>query len=139
MLAAPKWLLQPVVAPTPANKLLPFEKMFLDAAITVLQPSDAALLAKQAVWINNIQRLRDWKEITFSHKRWFRSRWPEHLLFTRRDRFRLAIISCTFGTKEALVDVWAADGHVDALASSTGLSGLSISGPLRIAKISTGA
>ena len=109
--------LRPIVAPTPANQLLPFEK---------------ALLAKQVACINHIRRPADWKRIEFQCKHWFRVRWPAQLLFDRTEAFRLATMACQFGAKDALVDVWAEGGHVSALECAVGLSGLSISGPLNI-------
>lgn len=128
----------PVVAPTPTYELLPFERGLLDVAATVLHPSDAALLAKQMVCINRVQRLLDWKEIEFYCMRWFRVQWPENVLFARREEFRLANVLCKFGSKEAVVDVWAVGGHVFSLESPVGFSGLSISGPLSIVKVSAG-
>ena len=124
--------LRPIVAPTPANQLLPFEKTLLYAAASALQPAEAELLAKQVACINHIRRPADWKRIEFQCKHWFRVRWPAALLFDRTEKFRIATIACQFGAKDTLVDVWAAEGHVSALESSVGFSGLSISGPLNI-------
>ena len=124
--------LRPIVAPTPANQLLPFEKALLHAAASALQPAEAALLAKQVACINHIRRPADWKRIEFQSKRWFLVRWPAPLLFDRTETFRIATMACRFGAKDALVDVWAEGGHVSALESSVGLSGLSIAGPLNI-------
>ena len=127
--------LRPIVAPTPANQLLPFEKALLHATASALQPTEAALLAKQVDCINHIRRPSDWKRIEFQCKHWFRVRWPASLLFDRTEKFRIATIACQFGAKDTLVDVWAAEGHVSALESSLGFSGLSISGPLNIAAV----
>ena len=124
--------LRPIVAPTPANQLLPFEKALLHAAASALQPTEAALLAKQVDCINHIRRPSDWKRIEFQCKHWFRVRWPAQLLFDRTETFRIATMACQFGAKDALVDVWAEGGHVSALESAVGFSGLSISGPLNI-------
>ncbi len=126
---------RPIVAPTPANQLLPFEKALLHAAASALQPAEAALLAKQVACINNIRRPSDWKRIEFQCKCWFRVRWPAPLLFAKTETFRIATITCQFGVKDALVDVWAEDGHVSALESAVGFSGLSISGPLNIVAV----
>jgi hypothetical protein len=123
---------RPIVAPTPASQLLPFEKVLLHAATSAPQPTEAALLAKQVDCINHIHRPSDWKRIEFQCKRWFRVRWQAQLLFDRTETFRIATIACQFGVKDALVDVWAEGGHVSALESSVGFSGLSISGPLNI-------
>lgn len=127
--------LRPIVAPTPSNQLLPFEKALLQATASALQPAEAVLLAKQLDCINNIRRPSDWKRIEFQCKRWFQVRWPAPLLFARTDTFRIATIACRFGAKDALVDVWAEGGHVSALESSMGFSGLSISGPLNIVAV----
>ena len=124
--------LRPIVAPTPANQLLPFEKALLHAAASALQPAEAALLAKQVACINHIRRPADWKRIEFQCKHWFRVRWPAQLLIERTETFRIATMACQFGVKDALVDVWAEGGHVSALECAVGLSGLSISGPLNI-------
>ena len=75
------------------------------------------------------------ERIEFQCKRWFQVRWPTALLFDRADTFRIATIACQFGAKDALVDVWAEGGHVSALESSMGFSGLSISGPLNIVAV----
>ncbi|RLJ40211.1 hypothetical protein [Acidovorax sp. 106] len=127
--------LRPIVAPTPTNQLLPFEKALLIAAASALQPTEATLLTKQVACINSVQRPLDWKRIEFQCKHWFRVRWPAPLLFDRTEKFRIATIACQFGAKDTLVDVWATDGHVSALESSLGLSGLSISGPLNIVAV----
>lgn len=124
--------LRPIVAPTPTDQLLPFEKALLQATASALQPAEAVLLAKQVDCINHIRRPSDWKRIEFQSKRWFLVRWPAQLLFDRTEAFRLATIACQFGAKDALVDVWAEGGHVSALESAVGLSGLSIAGPLNI-------
>ncbi|PTT22084.1 hypothetical protein DBR12_04805 [Acidovorax sp. HMWF029] len=118
--------LRPIAAPTPTDQLLPFEKALLQATASALQPAEAALLAKQVACINNIRRPSDWKRIEFQCKRWFQVRWPAPLLFARTDTFRIATIACQFGAKDALVDVWAEGGHVSALESSKGFSGLAI-------------
>lgn len=129
-----------IVAPTPANKLLPFEKALLDATSAALPPADARLLAQQVLCINNIRRVSDWKQIELYSKRWLWYRWPAGVLFARKERFRLATVSCRFGVnKDAYVEVWAVDGHVSALSASTGLSGLSIAGPLSILAVDPGA
>ena len=128
-----------IVAPTPANKLLPFEKALLDATVAALRPEDARLLAQQLPRINNIRRVADWKQIELYSKRWLWHHWPAAVLFQRKDKFRLATLSCRFGVKETVVEVWATDGHVSALQSATGLSGLSIAGPLHIAAVAPGA
>lgn len=127
--------LRPIAAPTPTDQLLPFEKALLQTTASALQPAEAALLAKQVACINNIRRPSDWKRIEFQCKRWFQVRWPAPLLFARTDTFRIATIACQFGAKDALVDVWAEGGHVSALESSMGFSGLSISGPLNIVAV----
>ena len=127
--------LRPIVAPTPTDQLLPFEKALLQATASALQPAEAVLLLKQVDCINNIRRPFDWKRIEFQCKRWFQVRWPTALLFDRADTFRIATIACQFGAKDALVDVWAEGGHVSALESSMGFSGLSISGPLNIVAV----
>ena len=124
--------LRPIVAPTPTDQLLPFEKALLQATASALQPAEAVLLAKQVDCINHIRRPSDWKRIEFQCKRWFLVRWPAQLLFDRTEAFRIATIACQFGAKDALVDVWAEGGHVSALESAVGLSGLSIAGPLNI-------
>lgn len=124
--------LRPIVAPTPTDQLLPFEKALLQATASALQPAEAVLLAKQVDCINHIRRPSDWKRIELQSKRWFLVRWPAQLLFDRTEAFRLATIACQFGAKDALVDVWAEGGHVSALESAVGLSGLSIAGPLNI-------
>lgn len=124
--------LRPIVAPTPTDQLLPFEKALLQATASALQPAEAVLLAKQVDCINHIRRPSDWKRIEFQCKRWFLVRWPAQLLFDRTETFRIATIACQFGVKDALVDVWAEGGHVSALESAMGLSGLSIAGPLNI-------
>ncbi|OYD48870.1 hypothetical protein [Acidovorax kalamii] len=124
--------LRPIVAPTPTDQLLPFEKALLQATASALQPAEAVLLAKQVDCINHIRRPSDWKRIEFQCKRWFLVRWPAQLLFDRTEAFRIATIACQFGVKDALVDVWAEGGHVSALESAVGLSGLSIAGPLNI-------
>lgn len=126
---------RPIVAPTPANQLQPFEKALLVASSAALQPAEAALLAKQVACINSIRRPSDWKLIEFQCKRWFWVHWPARVLFGRTEKFRIATIACQFGDKETQVDVWAADGHVSALESSVGFSGLSISGPLNIVAV----
>lgn len=128
-----------IVAPTPGNKLLPFEKALLDATAATLAPEDARLLAQQQLSINNVRRVSDWKRIEFFSKRWVWVRWPADVLWARKDAFRLATVSCQFGVKEAVVEVWAADGHVGSLQASAGLSGLSIAGPLRILAVAPGA
>lgn len=128
-----------VVAPTPRNLILPFEKALLESIATALEPEDATLLRKQIACINRVRRLMDWKVIEFQCKRWFRVRWPAEILFARSEKFHLGTIACNFGAKQALVDVWAADGHVASLQSSQGLSGLSISGPLCIATVNPSA
>ena len=128
-----------IVAPTPANKLLPFEKALLDATSAALPPADARLLAQQVLCINNIRRVSDWKQIEFYSKRWLWQRWPAGVLFARKDNLRLAMVSCRFGVKDAHVEVWAVEGHVSALSASTGLSGLSIAGPLSILAVDPGA
>ena len=71
--------------------------------------------------------------------RWFRVHWPEGILFSRRQEFRLSKVECRFGSREAVVDVWAVAGHVFSLESQVGLSGLSISGPLNIVRVSAEA
>lgn len=112
--------------------------MLLDATAGALRPTDASLLTRQMQCINNVQRASDWKHIEFLSKRWLWVRWPTDLLFSQKERFRLATISCQFGAKEALVEVWAVDGHVSSLQASTGLSGLSIAGPLSIQTVTPG-
>ncbi len=129
--------LRPIVAPTPTDRLLPFEKTLLDAVASALQPPDAALLAQQLACINSVRRPRDWKFIEFHCKRWFRVRWPPEVLFARTDRFCVATVTCQFGMNETQGELWAADGHLQALQSSLGFSGLSISGPLRIISVNT--
>ncbi|BEP91941.1 hypothetical protein GmRootA79_03250 [Acidovorax sp. A79] len=128
-----------IVAPTPTNKLLPFEKALLDATAATLPAADARLLAQQVLCINNIRRVSDWKQIELYSKRWLWHRWPAGVLFARKEKFRLATVSCRFGVKDAHVEVWAVDGHVSALSASTGLSGLSIAGPLSILAVDPGS
>jgi len=127
-----------IVAPTPANKLLPFEKALLNATAAALAPADGRLLAQQVLCINNIRRVSDWKQIELYSKRWLWHRWPAGVLFARKEKFRLATVLCRFGVKDAQVEVWAADGHVSALQAAPGLSGLSIAGPLTILAVDTG-
>lgn len=128
-----------IVAPTPANKLLPFEAALLDAAATALAPAEARLLAQQVLCINSVRRVSDWTVIEFSSKRWLWHRWPARALFSRKDEFLLATVVSQFGGKQAQVQVWSADGHVSSLKASAGLSGLSIAGPLNIVAVSAGA
>ena len=121
-----------IVAPTPAHQLLPFEKALLDATAAALRPAEAQQLVQQIACINRVQRVADWKRIELRSQRWGWQRWPAGVLFARRDAFRLATLSCRFGAHEAVVDVWAADGHVASLQATHGLSGLSIAGPLQV-------
>ena len=127
--------LRPIVAPTPTDQLLPFEKALLQATASAMPSAEVVLLAKQVDCINNIRRSFDWKRIEFQCKRWFQVRWPTALLFDRTDTFRIATIACQFGAKDALVDVWAEGGHVSALESSIGFSGLSSSALLNIVAV----
>lgn len=125
----------PIVAPTPTDRLLPFEKALLEAVASALQPPEAGLLTQQLACINSVRRPLDWKLIEFHCKRWFLVRWPREVLFARRDNFRIATITCQFGMNETHAELWAADGHVQALQSTLGFSGLSISGALRVISV----
>ena len=128
---------QPIVAPTPTNKLLPFEKTLLDACTAALAPEDARRLAQQVACINHIKRTSDWRTIELHSKRLLWNHWPAASLFVRRDPFRLATVACQFGHQPAQVEIWAGGGHVASLASTVGLSGLSIAGPLSILAMRT--
>lgn len=125
----------PLVARTIANRLLQFEAKLLEATAAALRPSEADLLSKQVACINRVQRILDWKEIEFYCMRWFRAHWPEQVLFSSKEEFRLATICCRFGQKEVNVDVWAVGGHVFSLESPVGFRGLSILGPLTIINV----
>jgi hypothetical protein len=127
-----------IMPPTPSNQLLPFESQLLAAVEDVVPREWRPLLLQQVSCINHVQRPLDWKEIEFYCKKWFRTRWPEHVLFPERGEVRLAECDCAFGPRTSHITVWAVNGHVFSLESAQGMSGLSISGPLRIVSISRG-
>lgn len=127
-----------VMPRTPSSTLLPFESHLLTAVADVVPGEWRSLLLQQVSCINHVQRLLDWKEIEFYCKKWFRVRWPEHLLFPEHGEVRLAECDCTFGSKSAHITVWAVNGHVFSLESTQGMSGLSISGSFGIVSISHG-
>lgn len=124
-----------VMPPTPAGKLLPFESQLLTAVADALPTEWRPLLLQQIACINLVQRPLDWKEITFSCRRWVGVRWPKQVLFPERGGIRLAECECVFGARSAHIAVWAVDGHVHALKSVQGMSGLSISGPFSVASM----
>ena len=121
---------QPIVAPTPTNKLLPFEKTLLDACTAALAPEDARRLALQVACINHIKRTSDWRTIELHSKRLLWNHCPAASLFVRRDPFRLATVACQFGHQPARVEIWAGGGHVASLASTVGLRTCSKSFPV---------
>jgi hypothetical protein len=112
----------------PSSKLLPFEVAILQAVARTLPERLSELLSQQLAVVNKVQRLLEWNEIEFYCMRWFKVRWPDHVLFPRRDEHSLAEVQCAFGGTEVPVTVWAVHGHVFSLESSTGLKALANSG-----------
>jgi hypothetical protein len=128
-----------VVAHTPSNQLLPFERVVIEAVSTVLDAQSKLLLSRQVEAINFVQRPLDWKVIEFYCKRWLRGVcWPEAILFPRREDHLLAEVQCRFGAVETTIAVRAVDGHIFSLAAPVGMSGLSISGPFSLIAVRAG-
>lgn len=121
-----------VVDSAPRSALLPFEVQLLQAVARALDAPTGELLWAQVQAINGVKRPLDWRRIEFRCRRLLFERWPAQVLFARRERFRLAQVECRFGAKPASIAVWADGGHVTALESPVGLSGLAISGPLEV-------
>lgn len=127
-----------VVDSAPRSALLPFEVHLLQAVARALDAPTGELLWAQVQAINSVKRPLDWKRVEFRCTRLLFERWPAAILFPRRERFRLAQVECRFGTRPASIAVWADGGHVAALESAVGLSGLGIAGPLEVTAVRTG-
>jgi hypothetical protein len=105
-------------------KFLPFELAILEAVGQVLPAALAGQLARQVAAVNKVQRLLEWHEIELYCMRWFKVRWPEAVLFPRKDEHSLAQVECLFGSTLVPITVWAVAGHVFSLESPIGLKTL---------------
>ena len=112
----------------PSPKLLPYEVAILEAVGSSLPTALSELLSKQLAVVNKVQRLLEWTEIELYCMRWFKVRWPEEVLFPRRDEHSLGRVTCVFGAVEVPIEVWAVGGHVFSLESPIGLRSLARSG-----------
>ena len=108
----------------PSRKLLPYEVAIFEAVAHQLPPGLSALLWKQLAVVNKVQRLLEWNEIELYCMRWFKVRWPENVLFPKRDEHLLGRVTCAFGSVELPIEVWSVGGHVFSLESPIGLKGL---------------
>ena len=111
-----------------SRKLLPYEAAILEAVGRHLPSALAELLSKQLAVVNKVQRLLEWNEIELYCMRWFKVRWPEVVLFPRRDEHLLGRVTCAFGSVEVPVEVWSVAGHVFSLESPIGLKSLASGG-----------
>ena len=103
------------------TKLLPFEKVILNAVGESLPESLKGLYKTQVGHVNKVQRLLAWNEIELYCMRWMKVRWPEESLFVDRNEFLLGSGVLTSTGTEVQVDVWAVGGHVFSIESKNSL------------------
>ena len=109
-------------------KFLPYEKQILTAVANALPLAENQQFVDQIECVNKVQRLLEWNEVEFYCMHWFKVRWPERVLFARRDEFQIASVECAFGESVVPVKILVTAGHVFSLEAKQGLKALARDG-----------
>jgi hypothetical protein len=100
------------------RRFLPLERAVLASIDRVLPRAAAQLMRQQVACVNKIQRLLEWQEVELYCVRWFRARWPEHVLFPNRGEFELGRVILGSASTQLGVSLFSVSGHIFSLESA---------------------